>query len=71
MTEDKEQGIKRIRLIASAVSAVLFFMTAVTQFKDELMGTIVAGVLLSTIIGFGFMWILITVVKYILRLIRR
>lgn len=71
MIEDKEQGIKRIRLVASLIAAGMFFMTAVTQFRGEAVGTMIVGVLLSAIIGFGFMWTLMTIVKYILRLIRK
>ena len=71
MTEDKEQGIKRIRIVASLISGVLFFMTAVTQFQGEPIGSLVAGVLFSTVIGFGFMWIAVTIIKLVMRLFRR
>ena len=42
--ENKEDGIKRIRLIASVVSGGIFCMTAVTQFQAEPLGVMVAGV---------------------------
>lgn len=71
MTDDKEQGIKRIRLIASAVAAVLFSTTAVTQFQAEERSLMIVGVLLSAAIGFGIMWVGMTIVKYVLRLLRR
>ena len=69
--EDREQGIKRIRIVASLITATLFFMTAVTQFQGEPIGSIIAGVLISSIVGFVFMWIIITVIKYLMRLFRK
>jgi hypothetical protein len=69
--EDKEQGIKRIRIVAALVAGGLFAMTAVTQFQGELPRYQIFGVLLSAIIGFGFMWVIMTIVKLIMKLIRR
>lgn len=71
MTEDREQGIKRIRLVASVAAAALFAMTAITQFQGQPVVGIIAGVLISTILGFAFVWITVTIVKYILRLFRK
>jgi hypothetical protein len=73
LTDDREQGIKRIRLVASIISGGLFFMTAVTQFQTEPMplGVMAFGVILSAVIGFAAMWVLMTIVKYIIKLIKR
>ena len=70
MAEDKEQGIKRVRIVASLVSAGMFATTAAGQFRGQPGSMVAMGILISTLIGFGAMWILITAVKYLLRLFR-
>jgi hypothetical protein len=70
ISEDKEIGIKRIRIVASIIAAVMFGTTAVTQFQGEPTEMMITGVIVSAVLGFAFMWIVITIVKFILKLIR-
>ena len=69
--QNRDEGIKRIRIVAALIAGGLFAMTAVTQFQGEPVGSQIAGVLLSAIIGFGFIWVILTIVKFIIKLIKR
>lgn len=68
--DKREDGIKRIRLIASVISGGMFLMNSVTAFQAEPVGVMIVGALLSTIIGFAFMWVIMTIVKFIMKLVR-
>lgn len=68
---DREAGLKRIRIIGSLIATAIFAMTAIGQFQGEPAGVSLVGVILSAVIGFIVLWILLTVVIYLIRLFRR
>ena len=68
---DKSDGLKRIRGVASLIATGVFSITAIGQFRGQPIGYTIMGVLISAIVGFGAMWILLTIVIYLVRLFRR
>ena len=71
MDSGKAGGLKRIRLVASIIAAVMFAATAIEQFRgqDPAMRTI--GIIVSTAAGFLFVWIVMTMVMLVFKLFRR
>ena len=66
----RDTGVRRIRLVAAVVAAVVFGMTAVEQFRGEALGATAFGVLVSAIAGFGSVWIVVTMIGWVLRIFR-
>ncbi len=68
---DKSEGLKRIRIIAALVATAIFAVTAVGQFQGQPFGVLIVGAILSAAIGYSVMWLLLTIVIYLIRLFRR
>ena len=68
--ERRSLGMKRIRLIGAALAAVSFGMTAFQEFSKEPEAPVVLGVIINAIIGFAIVWIAVTVIGWIIRLVR-
>ena len=65
------EGLKRIRIIAAFIATAIFAITAVGQFQGQPFGVLIAGVVISAVIGFSVIWLLLTIVIYLIRLFRR
>lgn len=68
---DSTPGLKRVRLVAAIVAAGMFGYTAVQQFRAEGPEMMLPGVILSAIIGFVVIFVLMTIVIYLMKLFRR
>ena len=64
-------GLKRVRLVASFVAAGMFVFTAVQQFRVEGPEFLLPGVILSGVIGFVSVFVLMTIVIYLMKLFRK
>ena len=68
---DGTSGLKRVRLVASIVAAGMFGFTAIQQFRVEGPEFLLPGVILSAIIGFVGVFVLMTIVIYLMKLFRK
>ena len=71
MNDGRTTGIKRIRLVAAIVGAFMFGMTGAEQFRAEGGEFVLPGVLISALLGFGFLWIVMTIVIFLVRTFKK
>jgi len=71
MIQDSKTGLKRIRLVSAVIGAVMFAFTAAEQFRTQGPQYLLPGVLLSAVIGFVFLFAIMTIVIYLIRLFRK
>lgn len=69
--QDKTAGLKRIRLVASVIAAFMFAFTAAEQFRAQSPEFLLPGVLLSAVLGFVFLYVIMTIVIHVIRLFRK
>ena len=67
MSDGRTTGLKRIRLVASIVGAFMFGMTGAEQFRAEGGAFVLPGVLISALLGFGLLWIVMTIIIFLVR----
>ena len=63
--------LKRIRIIAAAVAAFIFGSTAWEQLAAEGQGLSIPFLMISALLGFAFIWIVMTIVIYIVRAFKK
>ena len=68
---DSTPGLKRVRLVASIVAAGMFGYTAVQQFRVEGPEFLLPGVILSGAIGFVAVFVVMTIIIYLMKLFRK
>lgn len=71
MDDKRRTGQKRIRLIASVAAMVIFGMTAFEQFRGEPPSAALFGIVVSMAMGFGAMFVIMTLILLVLRLFRK
>ncbi len=67
MSDNRIQMLKRIRLVGAIVAGFIFGSTGWQQLAAEGLGPNVLFILISTALGFAFLWIVMTIVIYIVR----
>ncbi len=70
MIQDRTAGLKRVRLIASIIGAVMFAFTGAEQFRTAGPEFVLPGVIVSALIGFGILFGIMTVVIHLIRMFR-
>jgi hypothetical protein len=68
---DRIGGLKRVRMIASVIGAVMFAFTGAQQFNAEGPQYIVPGTILSALFGFIIIFVVMTLVIVLFRVFKR
>ena len=64
---DRIGGLKRVRLIASVIGAVMFAFTGAQQFNAEAPEAVVPGTIISALFGFTIIFVIMTIVILLFR----
>jgi uncharacterized membrane protein required for colicin V production len=71
MIHDRTAGLKRVRIVASIIGAVMFGVTGAQQFGAEAPEFLVPGVLFTAAIGFILLFAVLTIVIALIKLFRK
>ena len=68
---DRLAGLKRIRIIASVLGAVMFGFTGAQQFSAEAPEMVLPGTLITAFLGFTIIFVVMTIVIVIFRMFQK